>query len=120
MGLAAIALAWSFSRGAEQPFDGRDAPGTEIRHSQRICRTTHIAHGLNLARILHIIAGPLQLRHPARRPEQSRQMSACGVSPNADAVGIEVVGRSVGAKPTHGSLTIFDLQRKKCSAREAV
>src|SRR5262249_53191047 len=31
-----------FEGPAEQPFNGRDAPGTEIRHSQQICRTTHM------------------------------------------------------------------------------
>src|SRR5436190_11702784 len=109
-----------FERTAEQPFNGQGASGTEVRHGQQICRASHIAHRLNPARILHIIPTPLQLRHPTGRAEQSRQMSARGVSPNADVVGIEVIDGSVGAKPTHGSLTIFDLRRKRCSAREAV
>ena len=47
-------------------------------------------------------------------------MSTRGVSPGADAVGIEIVIRRVSAKPAHGSLTIFDLRRKRCSAGEAV
>src|SRR5437899_5661524 len=47
-------------------------------------------------------------------------MSTRGVSPGADVVRIEVVVGSVGANPTHGSLTIFDLRRKRCSAGEAV
>src|SRR6266481_9237830 len=109
-----------FERPAEQPFNGRDAPGTEIRHGRQISRASHNAHRLNLARRLHIIPTPLQLRHPAGRAEQSRQMSARGVSPGADVVGIEVVGGGVGAKPAHGSLTIFDLRRKRCSGSTAV
>src|SRR5439155_14268654 len=68
----------------------------------------------------HIIPTPLQLRHPTGRAEQRRQMSTRGVSPGADVVRIEVVVGSVGANPTHSSLTIFDLRRKRCSAGEAV
>src|SRR5919108_1852287 len=109
-----------FERPAEQRFNGKPAFGTEIRHGRQICRASYIAYRLNPARILHIIPTSLQLRHPAGRAEQRRQMSTRGVSPDADAVGIEVVVGSVGANPTHGSLTIFDLRRKRCSSGEAV
>ena len=109
-----------FERPAEQPFNGKHAFGTEIRHGRQICRASHIAHRLNPARILHIIPIPLQLRHPAGHAEQRRQMSTRGHSPNADAVRIEMVGGSIRAKPSHGSLTIFDLRRKRCSAAKAI
>ena len=47
-------------------------------------------------------------------------MSTRGHSPSADVVRIEVVGGSIRAKPSHGSLTIFYLRRKRCSAGEAI
>src|SRR6266852_6133450 len=47
-------------------------------------------------------------------------MPARGVPPNADVVRIEIVFGGIGAKPSHGSLAIFDLRRKRRSAGKAV
>ena len=45
-------------------------------------------------------------------------MSARGMSPDADSVGIETVLGRVSPKPSHGRLAVFDLRRKRRLARK--
>ena len=47
-------------------------------------------------------------------------MPARGVPPDADVVRIEAVFGGVGAKPSHGSLAIFYLRRKRGNACKAI
>ena len=90
--------------------------GPRFVHGRQICRASHIAHRLNPARILHIIPTPLQLRHPAGRAEQRRQMSTRGYSPNADPVGIEIVASPALAR----SQRTAALQSSICAGKGAV
>jgi hypothetical protein len=57
---------------------------------------------------------------PRKYQLQRRQMSTRRHSPNTDPVGIKIVLRCVSAKPAHGSLTIFDLRRKRGSPSQPV
>ena len=42
------------------------------------------------------------------------------VSPGADVVRIEIVFGGVSSEPSHGSLAIFDLRRKRCNAAKTI
>src|SRR5262249_14204571 len=70
------------------------------------------------ARIRHVISAALQLLYSAGSAKQRREMSAPGMSPGADPVGIEIVLGRVSPKPAHGRLAVFDLRRKWRLARK--
>ena len=98
------------ARGGRAEEQREEAGGLLIRSGEAdVGRAAHVRDGLHGAGLPEVFADIEEVRVTGRARERG-EMTAGGIAPDADARGVEIELRGVGAEPAKGGLHVLDLR----------